>query len=94
MLLLLTRLLLAAALLLAGLLTRILLTRILSLLARFLVWIAHSGSPLLNTSQSQPLHGEMVAQEQGSRTFLMCRWNVAAEATEPAAETFLYKPFC
>jgi hypothetical protein len=50
-LLLLARLPLAAALLLlAGLLAWLLLTRILGLLARVLVWIAHSGSPLLNTS--------------------------------------------
>jgi len=63
---LLTRLLLAAALLLLiGLLARLLLTRILGLLARVLVWIAHSGSPLLNTSGDQPLPDQLVAREQG-----------------------------
>jgi len=53
MLSLLARLLATALLLLTGFLARVLLTRILSLLAGFLVWIAHSGSPLLNTSGRQ-----------------------------------------
>jgi hypothetical protein len=50
-LLLLTRLWLAAALLLAGLLARalVLLARFPGRLAGFLSWIAHSGSPLLNS---------------------------------------------
>src|SRR5262249_24963157 len=94
-LLLLARLLLAATLLLlAGFLAWLLLTRILGLLARFLIWIAHSGSPLLNTSRHQPLPDQLVARERGSRTFLMCRWNVRREAAEPAVKTILYMPFC
>jgi hypothetical protein len=64
--LLLARLLLAATLLLlTGFLSRVLLTRILGLLAGFLVWIAHSGSPLLNTSWDQPLPDQLVARERG-----------------------------
>ncbi|MGH6738874.1 MAG: hypothetical protein ACREDY_07550, partial [Bradyrhizobium sp.] len=51
---LLNRLLLTAALLLlAGLLARVLLIRILGLLAGFLIWIAHPGSPLLKQAEDQ-----------------------------------------
>jgi hypothetical protein len=80
--LLLARLLLAATLLLAGLLARVLLTRVLGLLARFLIWIAHSGSPLLN-SQGSVEHlggdksrgGGLVALEQQ----VLRGFNVAAD---------------
>jgi hypothetical protein len=65
---LLTRLLLTAALLLlAGLLARVLLIRILGLLAGFLIWIAHPGSPLLKQAEEQPLRGPLVAWERRFR---------------------------
>jgi hypothetical protein len=63
LLLLLTRLLLAAALLLlTGLLVRVLV-----LLARIWGLVAHSGSPLLNTSLKQPNGRQLVSREQRFR---------------------------
>ena len=60
---LLTRLLLAAALLLlTGLLVGVL-----GLLARIWGLVAHSGSPLLNTSLNQPGRRQLVAREQRFR---------------------------
>jgi hypothetical protein len=67
LLLLLTRLLLAAALLLlTGLLVGVLLARIWGL-------IAHSGSPLLNTSPGQPERRQLVSREQRFPEKNICR---------------------
>ena len=69
LLLLLTRLLLAAALLLlTGLLVGVLV-----LLARIWGLVAHSGSPLLNTSRGQPRRRQLVSREQLFPEKNMCR---------------------
>jgi hypothetical protein len=86
LLLLLARLRLSAALL-AGLLTRVLV-----LLARVLVWIAHSGSPLLNAACTNPATADWLLGNRVPRTVLMWRRIVATETPEPALETILYKP--
>jgi hypothetical protein len=88
----------AAALLLAGLLSRVLLAWILGLLARLLmarllIGIAHSGSPLLNGARDNPakrdwLRGTTVPW----RSFCVADLSQAC-FLEPAAKTILYKPF-
>jgi hypothetical protein len=91
-------------LLLAGLLlpaTLLLLTwllpRSLVLLARILVLIAHSGSPLLNVAPDNSLTGGWLRGNTSSMTVIPCRRFVAGTAdpdgAEPAAKTILYKPF-
>jgi len=91
-------------LLLAGLLlptTLLLLTWLLTgglvLLARILVLIAHSGSPLLNAARDNFARRHWLRGNNSSITFILCRRFVAAatpaDHEEPAAKTILYKPF-
>jgi hypothetical protein len=75
-LLLLTGLLLPAALLLLTWL----LTGGLVLLARILVWVAHSGSPLLNVAGDNPPSRHWLLRNNSSITVIPCRRFVAGTA--------------
>jgi hypothetical protein len=74
-----------------------LLSRGLVLLARILVGVAHSGSPLLNVALDNSPPRRWLRGNGSSMTVIPCRRFVAGTAdpdrAEPAAKTILYKPF-
>jgi hypothetical protein len=73
--------LLAATLLLAGLLTRVLV-----LLARILILVAHSGSPLLNEARNNPGNRDWFRSRAGSAVIIARRRHVTAVTAEPGAQ--------
>ena len=79
-------LLLLAGLLAATLLLARLLTRVLVLLARVLVLVAHSGSPLLNEARNNPGNRDWFRSRGGSAVIIARRRHVTAVTAEPEAQ--------